>query len=372
MQDKRSSPRVVFLASMFVDYSVLFCTALVASSSVLLIADQEPLGASVPAKGLERFSAAGGVLQAINLTSRVARWLSVPQLVLRTLLFRPSVVHAHEHPEPFLAVTLAILRCFVPVVLTVHDPTPHSGRDGDYFRRRARYIAWMRRTANVCVVHGDFCEKALAADGQVPSDRIFQIPMGTSLAPEADEIRAADPGAILFFGRMEAYKGLDTLLDALVHLRHRGVVFEARLVGKGVELERFKDQIEAAPDVVVHEGFLAPSAAIEQLQRAWILAAPYKDATQSGVVCAAFANGAPVIATRTGGLPDYVVDDENGLLVPPNNSVALADALARLLTQPEERNRLSRGADATAANVTNWSVAAARCIDLYKRLGGKP
>ena len=64
----------------------------------------------------------------------------------------------------------------------------------------------------------------------------------------------------------------------------------------------------------------------------------------------AFSVGTPVVATAVGGVPEVVVDDENGLLVPPADPAALAAAIRRLAGDPALRARLSRGAEATAAS----------------------
>lgn len=71
---------------------------------------------------------------------------------------------------------------------------------------------------------------------------------------------------------------------------------------------------------------------------------PYIEATQSGVVPVAYNYGKPVVATSVGALPDCVIDEVTGLLVPPRDPHRLADAIVRLLDSPVERHRMGREA----------------------------
>lgn len=364
---------------MYVDLGVLYARSLSERCAVLYMADGEALRQFDRPNLEAEIAANGGRIVAFRQKSRLDKVKALAALVLRTLAFRPDVVHAQEHPEPYFVLALEILSRFVPVVVTVHDPAPHSGRDGDYARRRAPYIQRTRRIAKVAVVHGDYCRSSMLQQDGFDADRVFTIPLATCLIPEAGEQHEATPGAILFFGRMESYKGLDVLLDALRELRRRGVDFEIRLAGRGAELDRLKVDYEALGAAVIKDYFISTSEAIDELQKAWLVVVPYKDATQSGVVCAAFANNAPVVATLTGGLGDYVVEGENGLLVPPSAPLPLADALEKVLTDPALRSRLSEGAARTAATLTNWEICAAQCMQLYaavaqaaRQAGSKP
>ena len=93
------------------------------------------------------------------------------------------------------------------------------------------------------------------------------------------------------------------------------------------------------------------------------MVAPYSEATQSGVVAAAFANGRPVIATAVGGLPDFVIHNRNGLLVPPHDPLALADAILAIIEDRALLARLSAGAAASAAMEMSWDRFADIILD---------
>ena len=89
---------------------------------------------------------------------------------------------------------------------------------------------------------------------------------------------------------------------------------------------------------------------------------PYLNATQSGVVAAAFGNGRPVVASRTGGLVDAVTEDADGVLVAPGDPAALAEAIGALLDDAPRLARLGEGARRAAAGAFAWSHIADEVI----------
>jgi glycosyltransferase involved in cell wall biosynthesis len=95
---------------------------------------------------------------------------------------------------------------------------------------------------------------------------------------------------------------------------------------------------------------------------------PYLEATQSGVLAAAVANGRPVVASDVGGIPDVVVDGRTGVLTPPGDAGALADALGRLLGEPATLARMGAAAAGLADADLNWDDIAAETAQMYHDL----
>jgi len=136
----------------------------------------------------------------------------------------------------------------------------------------------------------------------------------------------------LFFGYVRHYKGLDTLLAAWPRVRARR---DVTLVVAG---EFYEDRapylrlIEAAGGerAVRLLGRYIPDEEVEALFKAAdLVVLPYRSATQSGVTHVAYALGAPVLTTDVGGLSETVIPDQTGLVVPPENTDALADGVLR-------------------------------------------
>jgi glycosyltransferase involved in cell wall biosynthesis len=84
----------------------------------------------------------------------------------------------------------------------------------------------------------------------------------------------------------------------------------------------------------------------------------------------AMAAGLPTVASRVGGMPEIVVDGETGILVAPGDADALADAIVRVLADPELGRRLGEAGRARAVERYSWDVIAAATVALHRRLLG--
>lgn len=128
--------------------------------------------------------------------------------------------------------------------------------------------------------------------------------------------------------------------------------------------------MEAMPTIKTINAYISPKETGRLFQSATVVALPYKDATQSGVLASAYGNSRPVVASATGGIPDVVTDGVNGLLVPPGDATALADALERVLTSKPLAAALTDGARQTAAGLLNWDRIAEQLLGSYHALAG--
>lgn len=360
--------RVAFLAPHFSEYSLRLSAALTSGAAVLLAVDAKSLSRDCMTSWVEEAKAKGLSISQFHAHNRLNKIVSIPIIIVRTIVFRPDVIHTHEYAEPFFALALTILGWFFPIVMTVHDPVPHSGADEAYALRRTPFLRWGRRIASAFVVHGIYCSRLLSDTNCVGDRPILEIVHGPCLVPNNLQRRDPDAQRILFFGRMEAYKGLDVFLDALRIMAADGLEFEARLCGRGPEMVRLKPQFLAVGHVCIRDFFLTPEQAIDEFQKAAVVAAPYRDATQSGVVACAFANGRPVVASKAGGLPDMVKDGVNGILVDPNDPSALAEVLSKIISDPGLLARLCAGAAQSAETIMSWDTTATRCLALYETL----
>jgi len=142
--------------------------------------------------------------------------------------------------------------------------------------------------------------------------------------------------AILFFGYVRPYKGLADLLEALKLVR-RDAWDEVWIVGEFYEpKERYARLLEdplLRDRVRLVDRYVANEEVPRYFAAADLVALPYREATGSAIAQLAFGAGAPVVATRTGGLEDVVEDGISGLLVEPRNPPALARAIERFFDE---------------------------------------
>jgi len=209
---------------------------------------------------------------------------------------------------------------------------PHEHRPGDRFLTR-----FALKRGDAFVVQSDPVERDLLS--LLPRARCRKVPhpvyeiFGETI-PKA-EARArlgipVDKPVILFFGYIRPYKGLMTLLDALPHVA-ASLDLTTLIVGEFYEDPApYRDRIAAlglggrlklAAEYVPNEEVSTYFSAAD------LLVLPYRSATQSGIIQIAYNFDRPVIATNVGGLPEVVIHGRTGLIVPPDDPVALARAV---------------------------------------------
>ncbi|HEU5014468.1 MAG TPA: glycosyltransferase, partial [Roseiflexaceae bacterium] len=141
-----------------------------------------------------------------------------------------------------------------------------------------------------------------------------------------------DCPVILFFGFVRPYKGLEYLIQAMPLARQRRPV-HLLVVGEFWSspefYERFTRDLHVEHAVTFVNRYVPNEELKPYFDLADVVVLPYVSATQSGVAQLAFGFGKPVITTRVGGLYEVVEDGVNGLLVPPQDEQALADAITR-------------------------------------------
>jgi aminoglycoside phosphotransferase (APT) family kinase protein len=155
---------------------------------------------------------------------------------------------------------------------------------------------------------------------------------------------------ILSVAGLRRYKGLSTLVDACQRLRVDGLDFECAIVGEGPLRNTLQRQIEGAglSDRVRLAGAMTQGEVTKELWDRPIFALPsvvLRDGMMDGIPVAlmeAMAAGAPVVASRISGIPELIEDGENGILVDPGDSSALAESIVRIARDPVLAHSLGR------------------------------
>ena len=284
--------------------------------------------------------------------------------------FSPEVLHIQEVHPVLVGWTFLSFRRRIPVVLTVHDPVEHSGG----FHKHAwqwRIVTWLRRRASRIIVHGPRMQAELEDLDRRVAGRIDVIPHGVLGRDSIDsDVSGYEPGTFLFFGRVLAYKGLRYLLDAGDILHGRGHDFRLIVAGTGSDLENHRKRIASTAWVELIDRYIPASEVPDLFRRAMAVVLPYTDATQSGVSAMAFACARSVIATDVGDVPDVVIDGQTGLIVPPRDSLSLADAMEKLLVNRPLADALSAGASRFASEKLSWPHIAELTGGTYSRAIG--
>lgn len=162
--------------------------------------------------------------------------------------------------------------------------------------------------------------------------------------------RPREQGTILSVGRLIEKKGFLHLIRACAALVARGRPVRCEIVGEGPQREELKAEIKrlGLKDTVQLVGAWPQERVAQALARASVFALPCVEAKDGNmdalptVLLEAMAAGCPCVSTRLSGIPEIILDRHTGMLVPPEDPSALADALVELLDQSELQHRFAR------------------------------
>ena len=250
---------------------------------------------------------------------------------LRDRGFRPDVLHAHVYGAGVPAALVAN-RSRIPLVITEQ----FTGFPRRTLSRpevlKARYAYGRAARALPVSQHLGEAIRSYGIDGRF---EVVPNVVDTSLFFAPEEGRNGTPERrLLFVGNLEPsqHKGFPTLLRALAGLRERRRDWLLDVVGDGPErasYERSVGELDLGERVAFHGS--RPKADIAQMMRAAdLFVLPSRFDNLPCVIVEALASGLPVVSTTVGGIPE-LVDEQSGALVPPDDPVALAEALDGML-----------------------------------------
>jgi len=286
---------------------------------------------------------------------------------------RPDVVHFQWLPlpwadRPFLAAMAR--RC--PLVLTVHDATARGGR-GFAAVQTLGFPAALRHFSAL-IVHNEAGRRALLDLGVADASiEILPHPPLPLPAPAAATKPDPDAPMLLIFGEIKPYKGVDLAIEALALLpdRHRKRV---RLVVAGRPAMPLEGLRTLARDLGVAAGvewidrYVTQDELPALLGSAAIFLLPYRESDASGVLSQVLQLGRPIVASRTGDFPALVGAAGCGEVVEPDNASALAEAVCRLLDDPDRAARMGAAARELSQTMPGWGEMARALGAVYGRV----
>jgi len=277
-----------------------------------------------------------------------------------------SLVHSHEFTMGVYGAAAARW-LGKPHVLTMHS----GHRVLSHWRRRVALRWSMRHSRAVATVSG--ATRQLFLDSLHLSPNAITVVHNGIVAPAVGDrgcVRrelAIQPEELLIVsvGNLYPVKGHQVLLEALIRLKTQSDLprWRVALAGRGREMDRLKQFAEAhGLDRVHFLGHRPDVPDILAAADAWVMPS-LSEGLPLALLEAMFA-GKAIIASRVGGIPEVIDAERDGILVPPNDPLALGGALARLLADAELRTRLARAARQRAAS--EFSVG--HMTDAYERL----
>lgn len=266
----------------------------------------------------------------------------------------------------------------IPIIYICHNVVPHDG--GGILDRR--FAITVLRQGDAFVVHSEQDRHRLHA--LLPEALIYKafLPTYAELAAQSATVPAAglrrqlnlpqNIPILLFFGFVRPYKGLDYLIQALPLVldqlpAHLLVVGE--FWGSSDFYERYILEYGVEHAVTLVNRYVPNEELGQYFDLADVVVLPYISATQSAVVQLALGFGKPVITTRVGGLHEVVQDGVNGMIVPPQDEVALADAIVRFYRDQVAAQLNANIAESRRKDSFSWQSLVATIEAAERQLG---
>lgn len=255
------------------------------------------------------------------------------------------------------------------MILTVHDPFPHSGLDTLIVRLRRkiafgciRKLIILNRKQRQKFIDFYHINPERIVDSMLSSYTYLQ-----SVKPNYQCV-CKHKRFILFFGKVSKYKGLDYLLPAMVKVHNKYPDIHLVVAGKGTYHFDISEY-EKLEYIDIQNRFIDKEELVALVQKCYAVVCPYTDATQSGVLMSAFAFYKPAIATNVGALPEMLHHDEFGLIVKEKDIDALASSIIKICEEPSLVDTYSSNIrNEYLSGKSSWEQISAHLINEYKKI----
>ncbi len=303
----------------------------------------------------------------VGLSRATNGYVASRALTPRVRAFAPDVVVGYWiYPDGYAAWRCA-QRLGVPCVVGALGSDIHvrAGINAAFTRRTLERI-------DALVTVSEAMRRTAIADFGAPPERVHTVVNGfnTGVFHPRDrrEVRQrlgidADARVIVYVGRLVESKGLRELLAAFAVLSGADPSLRLALVGEGVMRDELERMVQSQPVLqgrVLMPGGMEPAQVAEWISASDLLTLPSWSEGYPNVVVEALACGVPVVATDVGGTRE-IIDDRNGLLIPPRDERLLAQALEQALARTWD------GAAIAAAMRRTWDDVARETLDVCER-----
>lgn len=258
-----------------------------------------------------------------------------PLLMMKEIFnFRPDIVLVtHFHPWIIFILLSRIFLGFKLFYAVHENPFLQKENNNAIFNFIEKVFF---KSADRIIVHSLFMKEQLES---YSNKELRLVPLGAypSLFPSFSRIEHKEFN-ILFIGRIEPYKGIDTLIEATDKLISSGMKLKLTVAGRGNLGDNLKKKIEEINADLLN--YWIDNNEIERLLSvADVLVLPYKAASQSGVISMGLACGIPMIGSDVGGIPEQIRDGFNGLIF---KAGSVEDLSAKIVTVYDNKDLLKK------------------------------
>lgn len=284
-------------------------------------------------------------------------------MALRRLVkkLQPDVIHVHLHALKYVA--FAAAGTSIPVVYTVHSVAERDAEGGKFLNT---LLFRSGKVTPVSLSHQ--VRKSVVEYYGLPEDQTPVIFNGIDLSNciQKEDYSLHNPVQVIHVGRFWQVKNHQCIVEAAKLLKEMGRDVHFRFYGEGETESSVRARIDALNVADRVELCGVTDWVYPKLNEADMLVLPSVYEGMPMTIIEAMGTGLPIIASNVGGVPDMILSEHNGMLIPPDPE-ALANTIARLLDDDELRSCLGKNARLEAVRFSGETMARSY-LTLYRRL----
>ncbi len=295
---------------------------------------------------------------------KISYVLGLPKAVIETSKFDPELLHVHYAAGFGL---WGLVAGVSPLVVSVW------GSDVLTFASNALGKAFIKRVLHqadhITATSHYLLDRALELVPEA-KDRISLVSFGVTVLEQLAAPPATLPIRLCFMKSHKPIYGADLLIKAVARARAEVPDLQLSLAGRG---EQTRDLLRLVvslglKDAVQFVGYVPNNEIYKFLVGHHIMVMPSLQESFGVAALEAGACGRPVIATRVGGIPEIVLNNRTGLLVPPNDIDALAEAIVKLAKDEELRRSMGKAAYEFVRDNYSWEKSVDQMCGIYERV----
>lgn len=294
----------------------------------------------------------------------ICNLLAIFKMVCVILQLKINIVHITWPPRYGEFFTYFLRK---RIVITMHDPLPHSSED-TWLNRLHRDVCF--RLLNDFILLNETQKEDFIKTYHMEAKRVVLSHL--SAYTNLQNIKPQKPDVsnyVLFFGGISSHKGIEYLCEAMDKVCKKHPDVKLVVAGKGkIYFDLNQYAIYSNGHLVLLNRYLDDTELVGLIRSSLFVVCPYVDATQSGVIMSAFALNKPVIATNVGALPSMVKNGLYGTIVPPRDVTSLATAINTLIEDPQKIEAMTENIKHDySKGKYSWNAIAQGITDIYTK-----
>jgi len=302
-------------------------------------------------------------------------------LIFTLLKERPNIIHIQWFKFTYFELFLfQFLKLFnIKIVYTCHDVIPP-----DASKLEVKFYSGMFNKMDLIFTHSEVSRKEIINQFHIDENKIRKITFGNyNIVADnynKDKLKSRESlglstndNIIMFFGSIRKYKGLEILINAFRKTKEINGVQRLKLIIAGGGFCKFfrlanehLDYIKNNRDIILDIDYCDYNRMGQYFAATDLVVLPYKRISMSAVLATSLSFGRPIIATEVGGLPEYIIPNETGFIIPSNDVDMMVQTIIDAFKNKDQLLKMGRKCREYADKIMSWEIVAKETIEGYK------